>query len=129
MNTDKGDNFAGRALAVVALCCALCSFGCKSQSAEATRERHHDTELARNENNRAYQLIQEGKYDEAERILKQAIASDVMYGPARNNLGLVYYHRGRLYDAAWEFQNAAKLMPYQPAPRNNLGLVFEKAGK
>ncbi|MES1171564.1 MAG: hypothetical protein ABUL56_04300, partial [Actinomycetota bacterium] len=31
--------------------------------------------------------------------------------------------------AAWEFQYAMKLMPNTPEPRNNLGLVFESAGK
>jgi Flp pilus assembly protein TadD len=53
----------------------------------------------------------------------------VMYGPGHNNLGKVYYHQSKLYLAAWEFQYAAKLMPNVPEPRNNLGLVFESAGK
>src|SRR4051812_34297969 len=103
--------------------------GCKSDRANASAQLRHDTEQARTGNNQAYQLIQQGKFDDAEKTLKHAITADVMYGPARNNLGLVYYHQGRLYEAAWEFQNAAKLMPYQPEPRNNLGLVFERAGK
>jgi Tfp pilus assembly protein PilF len=88
-----------------------------------------NTELARRENERAIELTEKGKYAEAERALRKAIAADVMFGPARNNLGLVYYHQGKLYPAAWEFQHAIKLMPYQPEPRNNLGLVFERAGK
>jgi Tfp pilus assembly protein PilF len=107
----------------------LTGVGCKSSRSDSSSQLRANTEQARAENNRAYQLIQQGKYEDAEKALKRAIAADVMYGPARNNLGLVYYHQGRLYEAAWEFQNAARLMPYQPEPRNNLGLVFERAGK
>ena len=88
-----------------------------------------DTALARQENDRAYALIQQGKYDDAEPILRRAVDADVMFGPARNNLGLVYFHQGKLYPAAWEFQNAIRLMPYQPEVRNNLGMVFEQARK
>jgi len=88
-----------------------------------------DTERARREHERAFQLIRDGKYDEAEKACKRALRADIMFGAAHNNLGLVYYHQGKLYAAAWEFQNAIKLMPYQSEPRNNLGLVFERAGK
>jgi Tfp pilus assembly protein PilF len=102
--------------------------GCQSKN-RASRERAFDRELAKRENDRALRLLDEGKLPEAESHLKKAIEADVMYGPAHNNLGLVYYHQSKLYPAAWEFQNAIKLMPYQPEPRNNLGLVFEKAGK
>jgi Flp pilus assembly protein TadD len=111
-----------------------------------------NTELARQENDRAFALIQQGKHAEAEPILQRALAADVTFGPAHNNLGLVYFHFwmvGRdagtdgkgshsqgtaaaapsLYDAAREFDYASRLMPYQPDPRNNLGLVFEETGK
>jgi Tfp pilus assembly protein PilF len=102
--------------------------GCSSKS-RSSIERGFDTETAKRENDKALRLIDDGELDEAESHLKRAMEADVMYGPAHNNLGLVYYHQGKLYPAAWEFQNAIKLMPYQPEPRNNLGLVFEKAGK
>jgi Flp pilus assembly protein TadD len=92
-----------------------------------------NTELARQENDRAFALIQQGKYADAEPMLNRAIAADVTFGPAHNNLGLVYFHTKHspmyLYDAAREFDYAARLMPYQPDPRNNLGLVFEETGK
>lgn len=88
-----------------------------------------NTALARQLNDQAFSLIQKDKYSDAEPFLKKAIEADVMFGPARNNLGLVYFHEQKLYAAAWEFQNAIKLMPYQPEPRNNLGLVMERAGK
>jgi Flp pilus assembly protein TadD len=88
-----------------------------------------DTPLARRHNDWAFALLQQGKYADAEQQLRKAIEADVMYGPARNNLGLVFFHQDKLYPAAWEFQNAIRLMPHQPEPRNNLGLVFERAGK
>ena len=87
-----------------------------------------DTSLARQENDRAFELIRQQKFPEAEQALRKSIAADVMFGPARNNLGLVYYKQGKLYEAAHEFQYAIKLMPHHPDPRNNLGLVFEAAG-
>jgi Flp pilus assembly protein TadD len=88
-----------------------------------------NTQRAREETDRAYTLITDGRYADAEPILNRALAADPMYGPARNNLGIVYFHLNRLYEAAWEFQNAAKLMPRQGQPQNNLGLVMERAGK
>src|SRR5688572_25138680 len=106
---------------------AIAMAGC--QSRPRTVAHSFDTDLAKNENEKALHLFDQGKFDEAESHLKKALEADVMYGPAHNNLGLVYYHQGKLYPAAWEFQSAIKLMPYQPEPRNNLGLVFEKAGK
>ena len=88
-----------------------------------------NTQRAQEETDRAYTLINEGRYADAEPILKRALVADPMYGAARNDLGLVYFHLNRLYEAAWEFQNAAKLMPRQGQPQNNLGLVMEQAGK
>jgi Tfp pilus assembly protein PilF len=114
---------------VVVLLATFALVGCGARGARFKVDQGRDTEGARALNDRAFELIGQGKYDHAEKLLKQAIADDVMFGPARNNLGLVYYQTNRLYQAAWEFQNAIKLMPHQPAPRNNLGLVLERAGK
>lgn len=113
---------------VAAVVAPLLLVGCQSQHTPITPPRQN-SEVARVQNDAAYKLIREGKYDAAEDILKNALAADVMYGPARNNLGLVYYHRGEWYKAAWEFENAIKLMPHQPEVRNNLGLTLEEAGK
>jgi Tfp pilus assembly protein PilF len=88
-----------------------------------------DTDRARQLNERAFTQLKKKHYDKAKRTLERALDADVMFGPAHNNLGKVFYHQDRLYRAAWEFQYAIKLMPDQPEPKNNLGLVFEKAGK
>lgn len=66
---------------------------------------------------------------QAEAHFRSALEADIMYGPAHNNLGQIYYLQERYYEAAWEFQYAAQLMPHRPIPRNNLGLVFEATGQ
>ena len=119
---------------VVVLSLIICAAGCKSgggtnKSDIIVANGKRDTERARKEHERAFELIRQHKYDEAEKVCKRALQADIMFGPAHNNLGLVYYYQDKLYAAAWEFQNAIKLMPYQSEPRNNLGLVFERAGK
>ncbi len=106
----------------------------RSSTAESSYETvnnnpQQDTERARKLNDEAFTLIQAGDYDAAHLILKQALDADIMFGPAHNTLGKVYFHQQRYYLAAWEFEYAAKLMPNAPSPRNNLGLVFESVGK
>jgi Flp pilus assembly protein TadD len=108
---------------------AATTAGCSNTQTISADQIAPNATLARRENDRAFALIQQGKHDEALPILNKAVQADVMYGPARNNLGLVYFKQGKLYQAAWEFQNAIKLMPYQPEPRSNLGQVMEAAGK
>ena len=90
---------------------------------------HRDSDAARRENETALGLMEKGDYGGAELALRRALSQDIMFGPAHNNLGMVYYRQQKLYLAAWEFQYAVKLMPNQPAARNNLGLVFENGGK
>ena len=88
-----------------------------------------DASAARELNAEALELIAAGKPAEAEAALKAALTADGRFGPAHNNLGHLHYVAGRLYEAAWEFESAAKLMPGDPAPHNNLGLVMEAAGR
>jgi Flp pilus assembly protein TadD len=127
--------FLAAALALAGGAGGGCASGNRSRDASKSgyetlgAEPQRQTDSAQLDNARAVELMNQGKYDEAESVLKSALTADVMHGPAHNNLGKVYYHQGRLYLAAWEFQYAAKLMPHQPEPLNNLGLVFEAAGK
>ena len=66
---------------------------------------------------------------EAERLLREALGADLFFGPAHNNLGVVYLKQGKLYEAAGEFEWARKLMPGHPDPRMNLALTLEEAGQ
>jgi len=65
----------------------------------------------------------------AEDLLRQALTADLFFGPAHNNLGVVFLKQGKQYEAANEFEWARKLMPGHPDPRLNLAMTLEKAGK
>jgi Tfp pilus assembly protein PilF len=93
------------------------------------KDPRRDTDRARSLNDGAADAIRQGNYAEGEKRLRAALAADVLFGPAHNNLGKVYFAQKKLYVAAWEFTYAAKLMKHQPEPRNNLGLVFEASCK
>jgi Tfp pilus assembly protein PilF len=94
-----------------------------------SQDPRRNTDLAKQKNTLAIAQINQNKYPDAEKLLKEALDADVTYGPAHNNLGKVYFQEHQLYLAAWEFQYASKLMPDVPEPRNNLGLVLESVGK
>ncbi len=123
------------ALLIGPLCLSLTG-GCRHDSAPAedgyqtvADDPRRNTEFARTKTHHAKELIKNGDWSGAEQALRQALDADVMFGIAHNELGKVYFHQSRLYLAAWEFQYAAKLMPNQPEPRNNLGLVLEAANR
>lgn len=114
---------------------ALLLAACQSDGKDATPRTyqtlpdHSDrqTEHARALHEEALTLIDAGELDAAEARLKEALTADLLFGPAHNSLGRVYFEQGRLYLAAWEFEYALKTMPNHPEPRNNLGLVLETA--
>ncbi|MEM9916311.1 MAG: tetratricopeptide repeat protein [Planctomycetota bacterium] len=107
----------------------LTGTGCASRGGDryhvvqAHRQANH--EAARAKSDAALEAIEVRDFDAAEQLLLDAIAANVGFGPAHNNLGKVYYEQGKLYLAAWEFEYAIKLMPHHPEPRNNLALVLE----
>ena len=94
----------------------------------APAEGRRDTVKAQRLNQRAADLITTDP-DESERLLREALAADLYYGPAHNNLGVVYLTRGSLYEAAHEFEWARKLLPGDPDPRLNLAITLEQAGR
>lgn len=65
----------------------------------------------------------------AESLLREALQADLYFGPAHNNLGVIFLSRGELYEAAAEFEWARKLMPGHPDPRVNLAFTLESAGR
>jgi tetratricopeptide (TPR) repeat protein len=65
----------------------------------------------------------------AEEILRAALTKDLFFGPAHNNLGVVYLKQKKLYEAASEFEWARKLLPGSADPRINLALTLEAAGR
>ncbi|MEZ6137063.1 MAG: hypothetical protein R3C53_19385 [Pirellulaceae bacterium] len=86
-------------------------------------------ESAKKLNAQGLEKLQLREFDAAEKLFGEALAIDVNYGPAHNNLGQVYLKRHQLYLAAWEFEFAANLMPDKNQAFLNLGLVYETAGE
>ncbi len=87
-----------------------------------------DTVLAR-EIYAKVQRLEPDEHAEAERLLRDCLTADLYHGPAHNNLGVILLDRGSLYEAANEFEWARKLMPGHPAPRVNLAMTLERAGR
>lgn len=125
--------------AVVLMVVGATFCGCASDHSRSSADRDgyrtipaeigRDTDKAKALTAEATAAMKEEDLDRAEQLLRDALSADVMFGPAHNNLGQLYYQQKRYYEAAWEFQYAIRLMPNQPIPRNNLGLVFEATGQ
>lgn len=92
-------------------------------------EPNDDAERAKSLNSKGLAKLAHGKLDDAEALFRDALAADVDYAPAHNNLGQVYLRRRQLYLAAWEFEFASNLMPERPECLVNLGLVYETANR
>jgi tetratricopeptide (TPR) repeat protein len=73
--------------------------------------------------------LENGKRDYALEKLLAAIEADPDYGPAHNNLGLLQFDDGKIYQSVLSFERAMDLMPSDPAVYYNLGLALEKAGR
>lgn len=110
-------------LAMLAACRASPA-GPYSPPSEAQR----DTSTAEQFSRDAAELIA-SEPAKAERLLRAALTADIFFGPAHNNLGVLYLGKGQLYEAASEFEWARKLMPGHPDPRVNLALCMERAGR
>ncbi len=119
--------FTVAALVACALFAAACQSGPRGPYSPVT-EGARDTDKAQRLTREAAAII-DAKPAKAESLLREALDSDLYFGPAHNNLGVLYLRQGKLYEAAGEFEWARKLMPGHPDPRINLALVFEKAGR
>ena len=77
----------------------------------------------------AERLLDHGKAIRAEKKLLEAITLNPDLGAAHNNLGLIYFSRRQLYEAAHAFNRAIVLMPTSGLPHNNLAMVLEEGGR
>jgi Tfp pilus assembly protein PilF len=114
-----------------ALLVALMLIGCKAADAgpyAPESEARRDPVRAQELSAQAADWI-DSDPDQAERLLRDALGADLFFGPAHNNLGVVYLKQAKLYEAAGEFEWARKLMPGHPDPRMNLALTLEQAGQ
>ena len=109
---------------------ALLGTGCKSINHgpyTPPTEEQRNTVTAEQLNREAADLIHSDP-ERAETLLREALTADLLFGPAHNNLGVVFLERGELYEAAQEFEWARRLMPSEPDLRINLAIALERAG-
>lgn len=119
-------------LALIPITAAGCSqWAAQKRPAYSTvpDEPNDDAERAKKLNREGLEKLARGKADAAEALFRDALAADVDYAPAHNNLGQIYLRRHQLYLAAWEFEFASSLMPERPECLVNLGLVYETANR
>jgi len=88
-----------------------------------------DTSRAAELNAKALKSLNCEDVAEAKIAIDKALIADVDYAPAHNPLGNLLYSRKDYYLSAWEFEFAIRLQPTVPEYHNNLGLVYEAAGK
>jgi len=82
------------------------------------RPRFHDIR-----NKLAQSLLQLGDLDGAEEQLQTALAGNPRYVPARLNLGLVHFRRGRVDDARGAWKECGEVEPNNPQVRAYLSML------
>jgi len=111
----------------VAVGVAGCQAGPTGPYAGQSVERR-DTAKASDLNRRAADIIHSDP-KKAEELLRDSLTFDLHFGPAHNNLGILFLEQGNLYEASSEFEWARKLMPGHPDPRLNLAITLERGGQ
>jgi Tfp pilus assembly protein PilF len=118
-----------RWIAVVAVAAlAACASTRPRGPYEAPSESQRDSVKAEHLSREAADLLKSDP-ERAEKLLREALSWDLYFGPAHNNLGVLFLGAGKRYEAAQEFEWAKKLLPGHPDPRVNLALCFEDAGR
>ncbi len=77
----------------------------------------------------AGQLSKEGKFDEARRVLSEALQLDANCCDCLNSLGITYFKEGRLKEAEANFRGALKIDPLYLEALCNLGLCLYQQGE
>lgn len=73
------------------------------------------------------QLYREGNHLQAIEKYKAAIRKNNSYGEAWNNLGLALLRDNNRYDAQQAYVRAGELMPLDPTPMDNIGVLYMEA--
>ena len=118
----------GRELAVSMAMMPGCRSTAPVETPTADLAHARDTELARLRNGQAYDLIKQKKYPDAEAMLHKALQADPSFGP-RSTTSALSISSSIACTTLQGNSGAAGLMPQQPEPINNLGMVLERAGK
>lgn len=118
----------------IAVCCVcLLPVGCsslqrKNQSVISVQTKR-DTERANRLTYAGIRSLGKQHVDQAAKHFREAVEADYTYGPAHNNLGLLHYEQGNLYQAVMAFEQAREFLPGDPAVVYNLALALEAAGR
>ncbi|MEW6067103.1 MAG: tetratricopeptide repeat protein [Nitrospirota bacterium] len=78
---------------------------------------------------RGLQLFEEGKYSEAEVILKDIVSANPQYADILNKLGIISHLKGNLENAAKYFERAIKLNPNYTEASLNLSITYNEMGE
>lgn len=78
---------------------------------------------------KSQQLIQNTKYDQASRLLRQAIRIDPLAAEGYHLLGLAEFQLGRFASSIELIEKSIDLNKFDPAFYNNLGLAFLSSGQ
>lgn len=116
-----------RLLIAAVVLMAGCQASRRSGPYEVQPETARNTTQAEQRTREAADFIK-SEPERAEALLREALSADLFYGPAHNNLGVLFLRQEKRYEAAQEFEWAKKLLPGQPDPRINLALCLEGAG-
>ncbi len=80
-------------------------------------------------NDRARRLLEQGKFNEAAKVLKETITKYPDFLPARNNLALTYYYSGKLAEAIAEANRVLEQEENNLHALCNLALFFKELGE
>lgn len=115
------------ALSGALIACLLLAAGCSSRPDQGVRPPVAPEVIAER-----YRDARKHLHDdpaEAEKAMRAVLADDPFNGPALNDLGVLLLNKGELYEAVTSFERARKQLPGHPAPRANLAMALERAGK
>ncbi len=76
----------------------------------------------------ALSLISEGRMDTAQTILQNVLISNPNHADARNDLGVLYFHKGELEQAAVNLEAAYRIKGPNQYVISNLAEVYKAAG-
>lgn len=80
-------------------------------------------------NDLAWVLVEEGDYDKAEILVREALQLDGRIGSAWDTLGVILMKRGRLQEAGESLQKAVALSPENASIQVHLAQYYERTGK
>ena len=104
--------------------------GCKSADTGpyvAGDEAQRDTTRAQELNAKAADVI-DSDAKVAEGLLREALTADIFFGPAHNNLGVLYYNKGLYEEAVGAFMRALELDSRMQVAQRNLEIAYLSSG-